>query len=356
MKLKNRNLQIALLLACIVFLTFNSLLIKSFAFEVDRTGNVYNIVDGDTIDVSSVGRIRLADIDTPEQGEPGYDEATNFISSLIYQKTVYIDVDDVHVTDVYGRIVAVVYVYHDDDHLKNVNKALLDSGHAVILNYDNEFNPSTWTLLIEYSISNDPPSDDPPPSDPPPSDPPPDDPPPSVNAPNFQLIFIIGIGAIVAGSSVAIGVYVYKYLVPKRKKTLKFTSKRKNITQTVKHKNHVGKPLTAPRSTDNMIMVKDVRAIDKHFNIRGTVKKINTIHEFTKKDGSKGKVGSFQLSDTTGSIKVVLWDEKTSILNYNNFRLGCSINIENAYCKINYYRGKEEIEIHVSRYSFLELS
>ena len=151
MKLKKRYLTIALFLTCNVFLTFNSLLIRSFAFEVDRTGIVNNIVDGDTIDVSSVGRIRLADIDTPEQGEPGDDEATNYISSLIYQKTVYIDVDDVHGTDVYGRIVAVVYVYHDATHLKNVNKALLDSGHAVIWNFDNEFNPYTWTLLVEYS-------------------------------------------------------------------------------------------------------------------------------------------------------------------------------------------------------------
>ena len=179
MKLKNRYLHIAFLFTCILFLTFNSLPLKSFAFEVDRTGTVSNIVDGDTIDVSSVGRIRLADIDTPEQGEPGYDAATNFISSLIYQKTVYIDVDDVYGTDDYGRIVAVVYVYHDADHLKNVNKALLNSGHAVIWNFDNEFNPYTWTLLVEYPPPNDPPPNDPPPSDPPPNDPPRNDPPPS---------------------------------------------------------------------------------------------------------------------------------------------------------------------------------
>ena len=102
-------------------------------------------------------------------------------------------------------------------------------------------------------------------------------------------------------------------------------------------------------------MVKDVRSIDKHLNIRGTVKKINTVHDFTRKDGSIGKVGSLQLSDTTGSIKVVLWDEKTSILSYNNFKLGCSITIKNAYCKINSYYGKEEIEIHVNRYSLLEI-
>ncbi|GAH66207.1 unnamed protein product [marine sediment metagenome] len=64
-----------------------------------------------------------------------------------------------------------------------------------------------------------------------------------------------------------------------------------------------------------MKMVKDVRSIDKHLTIRGTVNKINAVHKFTRKNGSTGKLGSFRLSDTTGSIKVVLWDDKTSILN-----------------------------------------
>jgi endonuclease YncB( thermonuclease family) len=43
-----------------------------------------------------------------------------------------VDIDDVYGTDIYGRIVAVLYVYYDTNHLKNVNKAVLDSGHAVI--------------------------------------------------------------------------------------------------------------------------------------------------------------------------------------------------------------------------------
>ena len=216
MRFKNIRLLTAFLLICIFFLTLNSLLLNSFAFEVDRTGIVSNIVDGDTVDVTYVGRIRLADIDTPEQGEPGYDEASNYISSLIYQKNVYIDVDDVYGTDIYGRIVAVIYVYYDADHLKNVNKALLDSGHAVIWNFDNEFNPYTWTLLVDYPLSNDPP-----PNDPPPDDPPLNDPPPSDNVLNSQWVAIVGIGTIAVGSSAVIGVYAYKYMIPKRKKTLK---------------------------------------------------------------------------------------------------------------------------------------
>jgi len=120
------------------------------AWEIDDTGIVTYIVDGDTFDIASVGRIRLADINCPEVGELGADEATQSLESLIYNKEVYIDIDDIYGTGPYERIIAVVYVYYDDTHLKNVNQALLDAGHAEIMNYDNEFDPSTWTLLVEY--------------------------------------------------------------------------------------------------------------------------------------------------------------------------------------------------------------
>jgi micrococcal nuclease len=126
------RLFLALILMNFMFVSFLTLLNEGFCYEVDDTGTVTYIVDGDTVDVSSVGRIRLADIDAPDEGEPGKDEATAYISSLIYQKTVYVDIDDVYGTDIYGRIVAVLYVYYDTNHLKNVNKAVLDSGHAVI--------------------------------------------------------------------------------------------------------------------------------------------------------------------------------------------------------------------------------
>lgn len=57
---------------------------------------VYNIVDGDTIDVEidlgfkiyTKQRIRLNRIDTPERGENGFKEATNRLKELILDKEV----------------------------------------------------------------------------------------------------------------------------------------------------------------------------------------------------------------------------------------------------------------------------
>ena len=133
---------------CLVTLSlFRPLFVDSYAsFEIDADGYVTYVVDGDTLDVSNFGRIRLADINTPESDEAGYYEAKNYLSSLVYEKFVYIDKDEN--LDYWGRFVCVVYVRWNTTHLLNVNKDLLDKQFAVIKHYDNEFDPSTWTLYV----------------------------------------------------------------------------------------------------------------------------------------------------------------------------------------------------------------
>lgn len=119
--------------------------------EVDTVATVYKVVDGDTFDAFPVGRIRLADINTPEKGEPGYSEARDFLKSLIYNRQVYLDVDDINVMDKYNRLVCLVYIKHNSTHLLNVNLKLLLEGYAEIKDYPNEFNPTSWTLFVRYS-------------------------------------------------------------------------------------------------------------------------------------------------------------------------------------------------------------
>ena len=58
---------------------------------------------------------------------------------------MYLDVDSKYVTDNYDRYVCVVYVAAGTGYI-NVNKALLNSGHAEIWQHDNDFNPNTWHL------------------------------------------------------------------------------------------------------------------------------------------------------------------------------------------------------------------
>ena len=92
----------------------------------------------------------MADIDTPENGESGYGEATAYLLSLIYGEEVYLDVDPD--LDPYGRYVCLVYVRYNATHLRNVNFDLVLSGYAVVDNYiNNQFNPADWTLYVHYS-------------------------------------------------------------------------------------------------------------------------------------------------------------------------------------------------------------
>jgi len=100
-----------------------------------------HVVDGDTLDVSGVGRIRLVGIDTPETGQPGFQNATDFVKSKCLGKTVYLDIDDAKNKDKYGRILAVVYV---DGY--NINQELLKRGYAQILFIPpSQFDPYSWT-------------------------------------------------------------------------------------------------------------------------------------------------------------------------------------------------------------------
>lgn len=120
-------------------------------WEIDETGAVNHIVDGDTFDAVPMGRVRLADIDTAEVGEPGARQATDYLASLIFNRLVYLDVDDRNGRDTYDRLVAVVYVRHNNTHLLNVNMAMLQAGLAEIVDYPNEFEPSIWTAYVYYA-------------------------------------------------------------------------------------------------------------------------------------------------------------------------------------------------------------
>ena len=107
----------------------------------EATGLCYNVVDGDTIDVEGVGRVRFVGVNTPERGEPGYQSAKDFVKSMVEGKVVSLDIDDAKHYDKYDRTLAVVYI----DNI-NLNQELLKRGYAEIMYIPpSEFNPYSWT-------------------------------------------------------------------------------------------------------------------------------------------------------------------------------------------------------------------
>ena len=118
--------------------------------KLEESGIVIKVVDGDTFDVEGIGRIRLADVNTPEMDTEEGREAKEYVKGLCYHKKVYLDIDDLYVRGKYGRIIAVVYVPYNETHYVNLNQLLLQEGYAEARDYRNEFDPDDWMGPREY--------------------------------------------------------------------------------------------------------------------------------------------------------------------------------------------------------------
>ena len=114
--------------------------VNNTPINYEASGYCSYVVDGDTLDVEGVGRIRLVGINTPEVGEPGYQQAKDFVKSNCLGKVVGLDIDNAKQYDKYGRVLAVVYVGQT-----NVNAELLKRGYAEVMYIPpSEFNPYSW--------------------------------------------------------------------------------------------------------------------------------------------------------------------------------------------------------------------
>lgn len=95
-------------------------------------GTVKKIIDGDTIDVEIQGkiyRVRYIGINTPEKGQPFYEEAKSTNVKLVEGKEVLL-VKDVSESDQYGRLLR--YVFAQD---LFVNYEMVRSGYAMAYTY-----------------------------------------------------------------------------------------------------------------------------------------------------------------------------------------------------------------------------
>lgn len=108
------------------------------------SGTVSRVVDGDTIRVDDIP-VRLALVNTPERGEPGYAEAGAFTAMFCpVGSAVLVDEDDGQTAGSYGRMVGKVFCGG-----RVLNAELLEAGHATIFaRYcgESEFADEDWAL------------------------------------------------------------------------------------------------------------------------------------------------------------------------------------------------------------------
>lgn len=96
------------------------------ALAQEYNGKVIGVTDGDTFtllsDAHQQYKIRLAEIDTPEKGQPYGQKAKKALSDLIFQQDVKVIQTDL---DRYGRVVG--KVYKNDTY---INAAMIEAGAA----------------------------------------------------------------------------------------------------------------------------------------------------------------------------------------------------------------------------------
>ncbi len=95
------------------------------------SGVVTHIVDGDTIDVAGVGRIRVIGIDTPERGACGYESATLAMAALVNGRTVALAPGATDDADRYGRLLRYVDVGSSDGGTTDAGLELIRDGWAI---------------------------------------------------------------------------------------------------------------------------------------------------------------------------------------------------------------------------------
>jgi len=114
--------------------------------------------------------------------------------------------------------------------------------------------------------------------------------------------------------------------------------KRDNLADIIVKKGFVGS------GTDigaQLLPINQITELSSLISTKGLIINVNPLHEFSRENGSKGKVRDITISDSTGIIRVVLWDDKTQLVNEND--INKIIPIINGFTRKGRY---SDIEIH----------
>lgn len=101
------------------------------------------------------------------------------------------------------------------------------------------------------------------------------------------------------------------------------------------------------------IPINEVKEGMSNIVLLGFISKVFQPREFKRKDGTIGKVGTFYLTDPSGTIKIVVWDENADLLSSKYFRKGEIVRFIGGYGKLG---TDNQIEVHLGKKGKLEIA
>nr|MDO8089740.1 DUF2240 family protein [Candidatus Sigynarchaeota archaeon] len=99
------------------------------------------------------------------------------------------------------------------------------------------------------------------------------------------------------------------------------------------------------------VKIKDLEPDMMSVNLEGRVVSVSDVREFTRKDGSSGKMIPFTIADDTAGVRVVAWGDHVD--NLINLSEGDTVKIHRAYTRTGLLG---EVEVHLGRFSEVELN
>lgn len=103
-----------------------------FSQTGNETETALYVVDGDTFETSLGESIRLLCVDTPEEGQAGYEDSKIFLSTFVLGREILIEREGL---DIYNRTLAWVSVYSGEESIL-VNKEIVDNGYGSLFEYN----------------------------------------------------------------------------------------------------------------------------------------------------------------------------------------------------------------------------
>lgn len=87
--------------------------------------------------------------------------------------------------------------------------------------------------------------------------------------------------------------------------------------------------------------IKDIYAGMRNVEVNAKVQQIYEVRDFSRQDGSAGKVGNFLVGDETGTMRVVCWGDKADVI--SQLEPGKIVRLVGGLCRDN--QGKPEIHL-----------
>lgn len=104
------------------------------------------------------------------------------------------------------------------------------------------------------------------------------------------------------------------------------------------------------KEAETLSKIAHIQESNKTVSVKGLVISVGSIHEFTRDDNSLGRVRNISISDDTGVMRVVFWDDKTQLIDEQP--IDKIITILNGYTRKNQY---SDIEIYCGKQTRINL-